>query len=91
MSVKAPVEASPVSSSPGRERLSEVRLQAGAVHWSGARPVTHLTTDRARTTVSGTHVLVADELLLHPAGCLVRVDGASFIVPHARVEVYRLA
>ena len=76
---------------PGRERLSEVRLQAGAVHWQGARPVTHITTDRTKTSVSGAHVLIADELVLHPAGCMIRVDGATFIVPHVRVETYRLA
>lgn len=86
-------EATPVAPAApaGRERLLEVRLQAGAVHWSGARPVTHLTTDHTKTGVSGSHVLVADELTLHPAGCLVRVEGGVFIVPHARVEVYRLA
>lgn len=76
---------------PGRERLAEVRLQAGTVHWQGARPITHLTTDRAKVGVSGSHVLVAEELFLHPAGCLVRVEGASWIIPHARVETYRLA
>lgn len=75
----------------GREKLLEVRLQAGAVHWQGARPVTHLTVDRTKTGVSGSHVIVADELSLHPAGCMIRVDGATFIVPHARVETYRLA
>jgi hypothetical protein len=73
------------------ERLSEVRLQVGAVHWSGARPITHLTTDPSKVSVSGTFALVADELLLHPAGCLVKIDGGSWIIPHARVETYRLA
>lgn len=86
-----PASTQPVTTPPGRERLVEVRLQAGAVHWQGARPVTHLTTDRTKTGVSGAHVIVADELSLHPAGCMIRVDGATFIVPHARVETYRLA
>lgn len=76
---------------PGRERLLEVRLQAGSVHWQGARPITHLTVDRTKVGVSGSHVLVAEELFLHPAGCLARVDGVSWIIPHARVETYRLA
>lgn len=84
--------ASPAAApAPGRDRLVEVRLQAGAVHWQGARPVTHLTTDRTKVGVSGAHVIVADELLLHPAGCLVKVDGGTWIIPHARVETYRLA
>ncbi len=74
-----------------RDRLLEVRLQAGSVHWQGARPISHITTDRARLPGAGTHLLVADELHLHPAGALVRVDGSSWIIPHARVETYRLA
>lgn len=76
---------------PGRERLLEVRLQAGSVHWNGARSITHITTDKATKSVSGSHMLIADELLLHPAGCLLRVEGVSWIIPHARVETYRLA
>jgi hypothetical protein len=76
------------------ERLTDVRLQVGAVHWDGARPITHLTTDRSKVSVSGTFAVLADELLLHPAGCLVKINGDSggtWIIPHARVETYRLA
>lgn len=79
------------SAGPVRDRLLEVRLQAGSVHWQGARPISHVTTDRSKVGVSGTALLVADELRLHPAGCLVTIDGASWIIPHARVETYRLA
>lgn len=79
------------AATPGRERLAEVRLQAGAVHWNGARSITHLTTDQSKRASVGTHILVVDELLLHPAGCLVRSEGASWIIPHVRVETYRLA
>lgn len=74
-----------------RDRLLEVRLQSGAVHWQGARPISHLTTDRSKVGISGVALLVVDELRLHPAGCLVTVDGGSWIIPHARVETYRLA
>lgn len=75
----------------GATRVLEARLQAGAVHWSGARSITHVTTDRAMLSALGTHILVADELSLHPAGLLVRAEGGTWIVPHARVETYRLA
>lgn len=72
-------------------RVIEARLQAGSVHWGGARPVTHITTVKAQTAILGTHILQAEELSLHPAGLLVKVDGQSWIIPHSRVETYRLA
>jgi len=75
----------------GRSGLAEVRLQAGAVHWQGARSITHVTTDQTKRAALGTHILVVDELALHPAGCFLRVDGDAWIIPHARVETYRLA
>lgn len=75
----------------GRERLSDVRLRVGEVHWNGARPVTHLTTDKNKTTVFSNHVLVADEMSLHPAGVLLRIEEESWVIPHARVEAYKLA
>lgn len=72
-------------------RVIEARLQAGSVHWNGARPVTHITTVKAQTAILGTHILQVEELSLHPAGLLIKVDGQSWIVPHSRVETYRLA
>lgn len=72
-------------------RLREVRLRLGEVHWNGARTISHVTTDRSTVTISGTHVLHVDELSLHPAGVLLRVDGEAWIIPHVRVETYRLA
>lgn len=72
-------------------RLREVRLRLGEVHWGGARTISHVTTDRSTVTISGTHVLHVDELSLHPAGVLLRVDGEAWIIPHVRVETYRLA
>lgn len=72
-------------------RLREVRLRLGEVHWNGARTISHVTTDRSTITVSGTHILHVDELSLHPAGVLLRVDGEAWIIPHVRVETYRLA
>lgn len=75
----------------GREALSEVRLQAGGVHWQGARLVTHVTTDEAKKSVFGSHVLVVEGIWLHPAGVLIKLEGQKYVVPHARVEVYTLA
>lgn len=75
----------------GPTKLREARLRAGEVHWSGARPITHVTTDRAQLGVLGAHVLLVDDLTLHPAGLLLKVDGGLWIIPHARVETYRLA
>jgi len=76
--------------SPGATKVREVRLRAGEVHWQGARSITHVTTDRSQTSVSGQHILHVDELSIHPAGVLLRVDGESWIIPHVRVETYRL-
>ncbi len=75
---------------PALPPLREARLRAGEVHWSGARPVTHVTADKAQVGVLGAHVLLVEELALHPAGLLVKVDGGRWIIPHARVESYRL-
>lgn len=75
----------------GRERLLEVRLRAGEVHWQGARPITHLTTDKTKATVFSNAVLMVDELSLHPAGVMLRVDEEAWIIPHVRVELYKLA
>lgn len=74
----------------GREQLTDVRLQAGGVHWEGARLVTHLSTDTSKRSTLGQHIIVADELSLHPAGVMVRVGDDTFIVPHSRAELYRL-
>lgn len=84
-------DATPAPATAGRERVAEARLQAGGCHWSGARLVTHLTTDTAKVGVSGASVVVADEMVLHPAGVLVVEGGARVIVPYARVETIRLA
>lgn len=81
----------PVAVPAGAVKLREARLRAGEVHWSGARPITHVTTDRAQLGVQGSHVLLVDELTLHPAGLLLKIDGGAWIIPHARVETYRLA
>lgn len=79
------------TTAPASPRVLEARLQVGAVHWSGARPISHVSVDKTRLTVSGAHILLVDELSLHPAGLLLKLDGESWIIPHARVETYRLA
>jgi hypothetical protein len=75
----------------GRERVQEARLQAGGVHWGGARPITHLTTDKTKTSSIGSHIVVADELSLHPAGIMINIGSETFIIPHSRIEYYKLA
>jgi hypothetical protein len=74
----------------GREPVSEVRIEASAVHWEGARIVTHISTNPANVGIIGQHFMVADEMCLHPAGVWVRVGEKEYIVPHSRVELYRL-
>jgi hypothetical protein len=89
---KADATATPAApATPGRERVADVRIQSGGCHWSGARLVTHLTTDGAKVGVSGANVVVAEEMTLHPAGVLVVEANARTIVPYARVETIRLA
>lgn len=85
---RAETPAAPVA---GGAKVREARFRAGEVHWQGARSITHVTTDRSMTSVSGTHILHVDDLALHPAGLLFRVEGESWVVPHVRVETYRLA
>lgn len=74
----------------GREQLSDVRIQAGSVHWEGARVVTHISTNTKSIGITGQHFMIADEIALHPAGVWVRIGDAEYIVPHSRVELYRL-
>ena len=74
----------------GRELVSDVRLQAGGVHWEGARLVTHISTDTSKRSILGQHIIVADEMTLHPCGVHVVLGDNNFIVPHSRVELYRL-
>ncbi len=75
----------------GRERILEVRVQQGGVHWQGARVVTHVTTDASKVTIAGTGYVVADEITFHPAGVLVKTKDGAFVIPHARIEVSKLA
>lgn len=75
----------------GREPVTDVRVQAGAVHWEGARVVTHISTSTESRGILGQHMLVADELTLHPVGVMVKIGAKTYIVPHARVETYKLA
>lgn len=74
----------------GREPISDVRIQASAVHWEGARIVTHISTNKDNMGIVGQHFMIADEIALHPAGVWVRIGDKEYIVPHSRVELYKL-
>lgn len=74
----------------GRESVSDVRLQVGAVHWEGARVVTHLSVNKNSIGLTGQHFMLVDEMNLHPAGIWVRIGDTEYVVPHSRVELYRL-
>ena len=80
---------------PGRESIASVRVRTGGVHFSGARIITTLTTDKSATNIAGSNVIVCDQIRFHPAG--IHFDatpaegGGSHVIPYANIEVVTLA
>ena len=80
---------------PGREPIASVRIRTGGVHYSGARIITTLTTDRSATNIAGSNVIVCESIRFHPAGVIfeatVAEGGLSHVVPYANIEIITLA
>jgi len=80
---------------PGKENLSSVRIRTGGVHYSGARIVTLLTTDKTATNIAGSNVIVCEVIKFHPAGIYFEATaaegGQTHVIPYANVEVTTLA
>lgn len=80
---------------PGREPIASVRIRTGGVHYSGARIITTLTTDRSATNIAGSNVIVCESIRFHPAGVIFEAapqeGGATHVVPYANVEIVTLA
>ena len=80
---------------PGKENLISVRIRTGGVHFSGARIVTLLTTDKTATNIAGSNVIICESIRFHPAGVAfdasVSEGGGSYVIPYANVEVTTLA
>ena len=80
---------------PGKEPIASVRIRTGGVHYSGARIITTLTTDKSATNIAGSNVIVCESIRFHPAGVVfeaVPAEGAgTHVVPYANVEIVTLA
>ena len=80
---------------PGKESIATVRIRTGGVHYSGARIITTLTTDRSAVNIAGSNVIVCESIRFHPAGVIFEAapqeGGGSHVVPYANVEIITLA
>ena len=78
-----------------KESISSVRIRTGGVHYSGARIITTLTTDKTHVNVAGSNVIVCESISFHPAGVRFEATpsegGGSHVIPYANVEVITLA
>ena len=83
------------TATPGKESIVSVRIRTGGVHYSGARIVTLLTTDKSATNIAGSNVIVCESIRFHPAGVAFEATpsegGGSHVVPYANVEIVTLA
>ena len=81
--------------SPGKESIHSVRVRTGGVHFTGARIITTLTTERTATTHTGSNVVVCEVIRFHPGGiyfeALPSEGGGIHVIPYANVEVVNLA
>jgi len=80
---------------PGKETVISVRIRTGGVHFSGARIVTLLTTDKSASNIAGSNVIICESIRFHPAGVAFDAapseGGGTFVIPYANVEVATLA
>jgi hypothetical protein len=80
---------------PGKEAIASVRIRTGGVHFTGARIITSLTLDPNATNLTGSNVVVCEDIRFHPAGIAFTAapsEGAgSHVIPYANVEVINLA
>ena len=80
---------------PGKEPIASVRIRTGGVHFNGARIITSLVTDPSAIQLTGSNVIVCDNIRFHPAGIAFDASpaegGGSFVVPYVNVEVVNLA
>lgn len=77
------------------ETIATVRIRTGGVHYSGARIITTLTTDKSATNIAGSNVIVCESISFHPAGVRFEATeiegGGTHVIPYANVEVVTLA
>lgn len=80
---------------PGREPIASVRVRTGGVHFSGARVITTLTTNRDAVNIAGSNIVVCESIRFHPAGIAFdptsNEGGGTFVIPYVNVEVITLA
>lgn len=77
------------------DRIASVRIRTGGVHYSGARIVTLLTTDRSAVNIAGSNVITCEDISFHPAGIKFQATanegGGTHVIPHANIEIVTLA
>lgn len=72
--------------------ISSVRVKQGGVHFTGARTVHLLTTDREFVSVAGNTTVVCDTITTVPTGVhFVTLEGTSHCIPYAQVEIIHFA
>lgn len=80
---------------PGKEPIASVRVRTGGVHFSGARIITTLTTNKDAVNIAGANIIVCEDIRFHPAGIAFdpteNEGGGSFVIPYVNVEVVTLA
>ena len=68
--------------------ISSVRVRQGGVHFTGARTVHLLTTDRDYVPVAGNTTVVCEAISTVPTGVhFTTVEGSSHCIPYAQVEI----
>lgn len=86
---KQPMASEPKPSS--REQLKTVRIRTGGVHFSGARIISLLVTDKSAASIASSNVVICDVITTHPAGVYFEAEGQTHIIPYANVEVMTVA
>lgn len=72
--------------------IHSVRVKQGGVHFTGARLVHLLTTDRDSISISGNTTVVCESISTAPTGVLfTTLEGSSHCIPYAQVEIINFA
>jgi len=72
--------------------ISSVRVKQGGVHFTGARTVHLLTTDKDFVAIAGNTTVVCDSISTAPTGVhFTTLEGSSHCIPYAQVEIINFA
>lgn len=72
--------------------ISSVRVKQGGVHFTGARTVHLLTTDKDFVAVAGNTTVVCESISTAPTGVtFTTLEGSTHCIPYAQVEIINFA